>query len=157
MNQFIAKTVITSHENRHCAVTTAAFGQVLDQLRERIHLHYNQPEQSLCPLGSCLLRFHGVRHPATLGSDEVGHFCPGWQRRKVSVSTHLVGIWRPCCSSTACVMHGSALASGDRKTSAVAALPVVLTPDEVVPSSRFWKASIVCSPSFCLWNGHADQ
>ena len=55
------------------------------------------------------------------------------------------------------VLCGSAQASGDRKTSAVAALAVVLTPDEVVPHPRFSgrRASFVRPAS--VWNGHADQ
>ena len=69
------KTVITSHENRHCAVTTAAFGQGSDQLRERIrYLHYSLPTEQAYVHCSCLHPFHGVRHPATLGSSEVEAF-----------------------------------------------------------------------------------
>ena len=111
--------------------------KVLDQLRERIrYLHYSLPtEQAYVHWVRAFIRFHGVR-PATLGSSEVEAFL-SWlagEQRKVSVS--IVRHWRPCCSSTA-VLCGSALASGDRKTSAVAALPVVLTPDEVVRILRF--------------------
>ena len=65
--------------------------KVLDQLRERIrYLHPQFTNRTgLCQLGSCLHRFHGVRHPATLGSSEVEAFL-SWlaNERKVSVSTH---------------------------------------------------------------------
>ena len=43
----------------------------------------------LMSTGFVLIRFHGVRHPATLGSSEVEAFL-SWlaNERKVSVSTH---------------------------------------------------------------------
>ena len=98
--------------------------KVLDQLRERIrYLHYSLPtEQAYVHWVRAFIRFHGVRHPATLGSSEVEAFL-SWlaNERKVSVS-RIVRHWRPCCSSTARCCARSALASGDRKTSAVAAL-----------------------------------
>ena len=82
--------------------------KVLDQLRERIrYLHYSlRTEQAYVHWVRAFIRFHGVRHPATLGSSEVEAFL-SWlaNERKVSVSTH---------------------------RQALAALPVVLTPDEVV-------------------------
>ena len=108
--------------------------RVLDQLRERIrYLHYSLPtEQAYVHWVRAFIRFHGVRHPATLGSSEVEAFCPGWRTSARFRSPRIVRHWQPCCSSTARCCAGSALASGDRKTSAVAALAVVLTPDEVV-------------------------
>ena len=47
--------------------------KVLDQLRERIrYLHYSLPtEQAYVHWVRAFIRFHGVRHPATLGSSEV--------------------------------------------------------------------------------------
>ena len=75
-----------------------------------------------------------MRHPATLGSSEVEAFL-SWlaNERKVSVSTHRQALAALLFFYGKGAVHGSALASGDRKTSAVAArLPVVLTPDEVV-------------------------
>ncbi len=50
--------------------------KVLDQLRERIrYLHYSLPtEQAYVHWVRAFIRFHGVRHPATLGSSEVEGF-----------------------------------------------------------------------------------
>ncbi len=44
--------------------------KVLDQLRERIrYLHYSlRTEQAYVNWVRAFIRFHGVRHPATLGS-----------------------------------------------------------------------------------------
>ncbi|EIP3833951.1 integron integrase [Escherichia coli] len=82
--------------------------KVLDQLRERIrYLHYSlRTEQAYVHWVRAFIRFHGVRHPATLGSSEVEAFL-SWlaNERKVSVSTH---------------------------RQALAALLFLLTPDEVV-------------------------
>ncbi len=65
--------------------------KVLDQLRERIrYLHYSlRTEQAYVHWVRAFIRFHGVRHPATLGSSEVEAFL-SWlaNERKVSVSTH---------------------------------------------------------------------
>ncbi len=65
--------------------------KVLDQLRERIrYLHYSlRTEQAYVHWVRAFIRFHGVRHPATLGSSEVAAV-PPWlpNERKVSVSTH---------------------------------------------------------------------
>src|SRR5699024_2829031 len=66
--------------------------KVLDQLRERIrYLHYSlRTEQAYVHWVRAFIRFHGVRHPATLGSSEVEAFL-SWlaNERKVSVSTNL--------------------------------------------------------------------
>ena len=65
--------------------------KVLDQLRERIrYLHYSlRTEQAYVHWVRAFIRFHGVRHPATLGSSEVEAFL-SWlaNERKVSASTH---------------------------------------------------------------------
>ena len=128
--------------------------KVLDQLRERIrYLHYSLPtEQAYVHWVRAFIRFHGVRHPATLGSrTKSRHFCPGWRTsarfRSPRGSSGIGGL---AVLLRQGAVHGSALASGDRKTSAVAALPVVLTRMKWFASSVFWKASIVCSPSFCM-------
>ncbi len=108
--------------------------KVLDQLRERIrYLHYSlRTEQAYVHWVRAFIRFHGVRHPATLGSSEVEAFL-SWlaNERKVSVS-RIVRHWRPCCSSTARCCARICPASGDRKIDAWRRLPVVLTLDEVV-------------------------
>ncbi len=65
--------------------------KVLDQLRERIRYLYCslRTEQAYVHWVRAFIRFHGVRHPATLGSSEVEAFL-SWlaNERKVSVSTH---------------------------------------------------------------------
>ena len=81
--------------------------KVLDQLRERIrYLHYSLPtEQAYVHWVRAFIRFHGVRHPATLGSSEVEAFL-SWlaNERKVSVSTHrqalaaLLFFYARCCA-----------------------------------------------------------
>ena len=55
--------------------------KVLDQLRERIrYLHYSLPtEQAYVHWVRAFIRFHGVRHPATLAAAKSRHFCPGWR------------------------------------------------------------------------------
>ena len=77
------------------------------------------------------------------------HFCPGW-RTSARFRSPSSGIGGLAVLLRQGAVHGSALASGDRKTSAVAALAGGADPDEVVRILGFWKASIVCSPSFCM-------
>ena len=60
------------------------------------------------------------------------HFCPGWRTSARFRSPRIVRHWRPCCSSTARCCARICPASGDRKTSAVAALAGGADPDEVV-------------------------
>ncbi len=98
--------------------------KVLDQLRERIrYLHYSlRTEEAYVHWVRAFIRFHGVRHPATLGSSEVEAFLSWLANERKVWTPRIVRHWRPCCSSTARCCDGSALASGDRKTSAVAAL-----------------------------------
>ena len=62
--------------------------KVLDQLRERIR-YYSLPTEQAYVHWVRAIRFHGVRHPARLGSSEVEAFL-SWlaNERKVSVSTH---------------------------------------------------------------------
>ncbi|MCK3727705.1 phage integrase N-terminal SAM-like domain-containing protein, partial [Escherichia coli] len=63
--------------------------KVLDQLRERIrYLHYSLPtEQAYVHWVRAFIRFHGVRHPATLGSSEVEAFL-SWLANERKVSGH---------------------------------------------------------------------
>lgn len=65
--------------------------KLLDQLRERIrYLHYSiRTEESYVYWVRAFIRFHGVRHPATMGGPEVEAFL-SWLAgpRKVSASTH---------------------------------------------------------------------
>ncbi len=76
--------------------------KVLDQLRERIrYLHYSlRTEQAYVHWVRAFIRFHGVRHPATLGSSEVEAFL-SWlaNERKVSVSTR---IWISITARSSC-------------------------------------------------------
>jgi len=72
------------------AVVPAA-PRLLDQLRERIrYLHYSlRTEQAYVHWVRAYVRFHGMRHPASMGAAEVQAFL-SWLacERKVSVSTH---------------------------------------------------------------------
>ena len=70
-------------------------------------------------------------HPATLGSEVEAFLSWLANERKVSVSTHRQAL-AALLFFYGKVLHGSALASGDRKTSAVAALAGGADPDEVV-------------------------
>ncbi len=74
----------------HCAVTTAAFGQGSGPLRERIrYLHYSLPtEQAYVHWVRAFIRFHGVRHPATLGSSEVEAFLSSAGERAQGFGLH---------------------------------------------------------------------
>ncbi|WP_407240073.1 phage integrase N-terminal SAM-like domain-containing protein [Escherichia coli] len=64
--------------------------KVLDQLRERIrYLHYSlRTEQAYVHWVRAFIRFHGVRHPATLGSSEVEAFLSRWRTSARFRSTH---------------------------------------------------------------------
>ena len=98
--------------------------KVLDQLRERIrYLHYSLPtEQAYVHWVRAFIRFHGMRHPAPWAAAKSRHFCPGW-RTSAGFGLHASsGIGGLAVLLRQGAVHGSALASGDRKTSAVAAL-----------------------------------
>ena len=94
--------------------------------------------------------FHGVRHPATLGSSEVEAFL-SWlaNERKVSVSTHRQAL------AALLFFYGKVLCLdlpwlqeiGRPRPSR--RLPVVLTPDEVVRILGFLEGEHR-SPSFCM-------
>ncbi len=108
--------------------------KVLDQLRERIrYLHYSlRTEQAYVHWVRAFIRFHGVRHPATLGSSEVEAFL-SWlaNERKVSVSTHRQAL-AACVLLRQGAVHGSARLQEIGRPRPSRRLPVVLTPDEVV-------------------------
>src|SRR5690606_35560047 len=108
--------------------------RLLDQLRERIRfLHYSlRTEQAYVYWVRSFIRFHELRHPATLGGPEVEAFLL-WlaNNRKVAPSTHKQAL------SALLFLYGKVLGaelpwmteigrprSGRR-------LPVVLSPDEV--------------------------
>lgn len=109
--------------------------KVLDQLRERIrYLHYSlRTEQAYVNWVRAFIRFHGVRHPATLGSSEVEAFL-SWlaNERKVSVSTHRQAL------AALLFFYGKVLCTDLPLLQEIGRprpsrrLPVVLTPDEVV-------------------------
>ena len=133
--------------------------KVLDQLRERIrYLHYSlRTEQAYVNWVRAFIRFHGVRHPATLYSSEVEAFLSGWRTSARFRSPRIVRHWRPCCLLRQGAVHGSALASGDRKTSPSRRLPVVLTRMKWFASSVFWKASIVCFAQLLYGTGMISE
>ena len=131
--------------------------KVLDQLRERIRYLLTTTEQAYVHWVRAFIRFPRCASPATLGSSEVEAFL-SWlaNERKVSVSTHRQAL------AALLFFYGKGavpdlLASGDRKTSAVAALAGGADPDEVVRILRFSgrRASFVRPAS--VWNRHADQ
>jgi site-specific recombinase XerD len=107
-------------------------------------LHYSlRTEQAYVHWVRAFIRFHGVRHPATLGSSEVEAFL-SWlaNERKVSASTHRQAL------AALLFFYGKVLCAdlpwlqeiGRPRPSR--RLPVVLTPDEVVrPSSTVTLAS----------------
>jgi integrase len=108
--------------------------KVLDQLRERIrYLHYSiRTEDVYVYWVRTFIRFHGLRHPATLGGAEVEAFL-SWlaNARNVAASTHKQAL------SALSFFYGKVLGidlpwmteMGRPRTRR--RLPVVLTPDEV--------------------------
>ncbi len=73
------------------AAAHAAPARLLDQVRERVrYLHYSlRTEQAYVHWIRAFVRFHGLRHPKTMGGPEVEAFL-SWlsAERSVSVSTH---------------------------------------------------------------------
>ena len=73
------------------STSPVAPGRLLDQLREQIrYLHYSiRTEQAYVHWVRAFIRFHGLRHPRTMGAAEVQAFL-SWlsNARGVSVSTH---------------------------------------------------------------------
>ncbi len=99
--------------------------KVLDQLRERIrYLHYSLPtEQAYVHWVRAFIRFHGVRHPGNLGQQRSRGISVLAGERAQGFGLHASsGIGGLAVLLRQGAVHGSALASGDRKTSAVAAL-----------------------------------
>ncbi len=127
--------------------------KVLDQLRERIrYLHYSlRTEQAYVHWVRAFIRFHGVRHPATLGSSEVEAFLSLAGERAQGFGLHASsGIGGLAVLLRQGAVHGSAPLQEIGRPRPSRRLPVVLTPMKWFASSVFWKASIVCSPSFCM-------
>ena len=134
--------------------------KVLDQLRERIrYLHYSlRTEQAYVNWVRAFIRFHGVRHPATLGSSEVEAFLSLAGERAQGFSLH-------ASSGVAALLffYGKVLCLdlpwlqeiGRPRPSR--RLPVVLTPDEVVRILGFLEGEHRLFASASVWNGHADQ
>jgi integron integrase len=108
--------------------------KVLDQLRERIrYLHYSiRTEEAYVYWVRTFIRFHGLRHPATLGGVEVEAFL-SWlaNTRNVAASTHKQAL------SALLFFYGKVLSVdlpwmteiGRPRTKR--RLPVVLSPEEV--------------------------
>ena len=127
--------------------------KVLDQLREHIHatcITAYQPNRLMSTGFVPSSVFHGVRHPATLGSSEVEAFLSGW-RTSAGFGLHAssgIGGLAVLLRQVLCTDLPWQEIGRPRPSRR---LPVVLTPDEVVRIlGFFWKASIVCSPSFCM-------
>ena len=132
--------------------------KVLDQLRERIrYLHYGLPtEQAYVHWVRAFIRFHGVRHPATLGSSEVEAFL-SWlaNERKVS-GLRIVRHWRlAVLLRQGAVLDLPWLQERSGRPRPSRRLPVVLTRMKwfilgfLEGEHRLFAASV--------WNGHADQ
>ena len=108
--------------------------KVLDQLRERIrYLHYSiRTEEAYVHWVRAFIRFHGLRHPATLGGAEVEAFL-SWlaNARSVAASTHrqalsaLLFFYRKVLGTDLPWMSEIGVPRTKRR------LPVVLSPDEV--------------------------
>ena len=108
--------------------------KVLDQLRERIrYLHYSiRTEEAYVYWVRAFIRFHGLRHPNTMGGAEVEAFL-SWlaSTRRVAASTHKQAL------SALLFFFGKVLAIdlpwmqeiGRPRTKT--RLPVVLSPDEM--------------------------
>ena len=131
--------------------------KVLDQLRERIrYLHYSLRTEQAYVNNSCLHPFHGVRHPATLGSSEVEAFL-SWLANERGFGLHASsGIGGLAVLLRQGAVHGSARLQEIGRPRPSRRLPVVLTPDEVVRILGFLEGEHRCSPSFCM-ERHADQ
>ncbi len=109
--------------------------KVLDQLRERIrYLHYSlRTEQAYVHWVRAFIRFHGVRHPATLGSSEVEAFLSLAGERAQGFGLHASsGIGGLAVLLRQGAVHGSARLQEIGRPRPSRRLPVVLTPDEVV-------------------------
>ena len=108
--------------------------RLLDRLRERIRfLHYSiRTEQVYVYWVRSLIRFHGLKHPATLGGPEVEAFL-SWlaNDRKVAPSTHkqalsaLLFLYSKVLGAELPWMTEMGRPKSTRR------LPVVLSPDEV--------------------------
>ena len=120
-------------KNRHCAVTTAAFGQGPDQLRERIrYLHYSYQPNRLMSTGFVPSSVSTVcASPGNLGQQR-SRGVSSWlaNERKVSVSTHRQALAALSSTARCCAR----ICPGFRRSAPRPSrrLPVVLTPDEVV-------------------------
>ncbi len=108
--------------------------KVLDQLRERIrYLHYSlRTEQAYVHWVRAFIRFHGVRHPATLGSSEVEAFLSAGERAQGFGLHASSGIGGLAVLLRQGAVHGSATLQEIGRPRPSRRLPVVLTPDEVV-------------------------
>ena len=125
---------------------------------ERIrYLHYSLPtEQAYVHWVRAFIRFHGVRHPATLGSSEVEAFL-SWlaNERKVSVSTHRQAL----AALLFFYVKVPDLIPGFRRSEDLGPsrrLPVVLTRMKWFASSVSGRRASFVRPA-SVWNGHADQ
>ncbi|MFO1252931.1 MAG: integron integrase [Inhella sp.] len=82
---------LVSDANGSAALPSLRAPRLLDQVRERIRsLHYSRrTEQAYLHWIRGFIRFHGIRHPAEMGGQEVEAYL-SWlaDARKVSASTH---------------------------------------------------------------------
>lgn len=108
--------------------------KVLDQLRERVrYLHYSiRTERAYVHWVRAYIRFHGLRHPATMGGAEVEDLLSGLaNERGVSTSTHRQAL------AALLFFYGKVLCvdlpwmNEIGRPRPTRRLPVVLTPEEV--------------------------
>lgn len=108
--------------------------RLLDQLRARVrYLHYSlRTEQAYVHWVRAFVRFHGLRHPAEMGADEVEGFLSHLvSQREVAPATHrqalsaLLFLYRQVLGQDLPWMSQLARPVPKRR------LPVVLAPDEV--------------------------
>ena len=126
------KTVITSHENRHCAVTTAAFGRFwtscVSAYATCITAYQPNRLMSTGSVPSSVSTVCVTRQPWAAAKSR--HFCPGWRTSARFRSPRIVRHWRPCCSSTArCCAR---ICPGFRRSEDLGPCRCLPTPDEVV-------------------------
>jgi site-specific recombinase XerD len=133
--------------------------KVLDQLRERIrYVHYSiRTEAAYVYWVRAFIRFHGVRHPATMGGEEVEAFL-SWlaNTRHVAVSTHRQAL------SALLFLYGKVLGvdlpwmTEIGRPHTKRRLPAVLSPDEVARILCLLDGSSGCSRSCCTALGCAS-
>jgi hypothetical protein len=132
-------TVLNDYENRRASLAPLKSTKLLDQLPERIRfMHYSLcTEEAYVYWARAFIRFHELKHPATLGGSEVEALF-SWlaSSRSVAPSTHkqtlsaLLFLYRRVIGMDLPWMTEIGHSRRTRR------LPVVLSPDELARSDR---------------------